>query len=192
MTESASTSGNEITKWKSARDKVKEYSRVLASGDFWYQVEKWASAYDLLLSKYARFRPGDRVCLARTPVINMETAPGWYECAHFLIEGAIATAVTVDVRGQRILYGLRFKSESWIDGAGRRNFVDPERLHVFTFAEEDLVPPVDTTTVKCCGCGRMVDSQHAYCADKRGRNDNLIELYLRETCYIESAGESND
>jgi len=42
--------------------------------------------------------------------------------------------------------------------------------------------PPDTVT--CCKCGRTVGFSDAICNDRRGGNDNLIELSLCTKCYF--------
>ena len=107
--------------------------------DLMYTMEKHAAAYDLLLTRYAKFHTGDRVQLGITPVIDDSTAPGWLSSKHFLLAGAEGMVRDVDVRGGVFYYQVVFDAESWLDDKKIERAIDADRRHSYCFAENYLV-----------------------------------------------------
>jgi hypothetical protein len=107
--------------------------------DLMYTMEKHAAAYDLLLTRYAKFHTGDRVQLGKTPIINETCAPGWVGSKHFLVAGASATVREVDVRDGVFYYQVVFDTESWLDAKKIERAVENDRRHSYCFAEDYLV-----------------------------------------------------
>lgn len=85
----------------------------------------------------AKFKVGDHVELAMTPVINERDSFGWLGSKHFLIEGARATVMDVDYRGNGFGYAIMFDEESWKDNQG---VIHPmkERKHTYYFGEQKI------------------------------------------------------
>jgi hypothetical protein len=107
--------------------------------DLMYKLEKFAAAYDLLLTRYAKFHVGDRVQLGITPFINETRAPGWLGSKHFLVAGAYGTVRDVDVRDGMFYYQVVFDAESWQDSEGIKHVVEPNERHSYCFGEGYLV-----------------------------------------------------
>ncbi len=119
--------------------KLHELRNALSGlSDLSYQFNKYANAYKLLLSKYAKFHVGDRVRLVLTPKISEADSPGWIGSRHFLVVGACGEIRDVDVRKDTFTYHVEFDSESWIDSNGVVNLVEPERRHTYNFSERYL------------------------------------------------------
>lgn len=125
---------------------LRQAGQFLTSGDFLYTIERFAAAYDLLISRYAPFKVGDRVRLTRTPNITENTAPGWLGSKHFLVAGALCTVKQVEVVPPADLrFAVAFDTESWIDRHGMEQQVEPERRHVYSFREGDLEKAQEVT-----------------------------------------------
>ena len=92
--------------------------------------------FKTFINTEARFKVGDRVELAYTPVITETESWGWLGSKHFLIEGAKATVNDVDYRGG-FGYSVQFDGESWMD---RDGVVHPitDRVHTYYFSEEKI------------------------------------------------------
>jgi hypothetical protein len=119
--------------------KLHELRNALSGlSDLSYQFNKYANAYKLLLSKYAKFHVGDRVRLVLTPKISEADSPGWMGSKHFLVVGARGEIRDVDVYKDTFTYHIEFDSESWIDSNGVVNLVEPERRHTYNFSERYL------------------------------------------------------
>jgi hypothetical protein len=121
---------NDLEKYLSELQRV---VNVLSDGDFLYRIRKYATAYRMVLTHYARFKVGDRVCLARTP--NLANAPGWRGCERFLIRGARATVVSSDIAvdSGEMRYAIAFDEESWCDLDGNVHLIADR--HPFSFSE---------------------------------------------------------
>ena len=100
-----------------------------------YTLEKYAAAYDLLLTRYAKFHTGDRVQIGVTPAIDENLAPGWLPSKHFLVAGAYGTVRDADVRDGTFYYQVAFDAESWRDRNGIEHAVPPAERHTYCFAE---------------------------------------------------------
>lgn len=111
--------------------------KKLNSSSMSYTMSCMVNAQQLLLTKYATFKVGDRVQLTKAPVINAAVASGWMGARHFLIPGAVATIQTVKVPQEGDLYyGLVFDEESYLDSKDRPVLAD--RKHQFCFAIDYL------------------------------------------------------
>ena len=81
-------------------------------------IKEKLQQFKTFLETKARFKVGDRVELALTPVITEQTAHGWLSSKHFLIEGAKATIVEVSYYNNGFGYQVIFDDESWKDDKG--------------------------------------------------------------------------
>jgi len=87
----------------------------------------------------ARFKVGDHVELAETPVITERTAHGWLGSKHFLLEGAKATVSDVDCRSGEFGYDIVFDDESWKESfTGVIHQTEAKHKHCYYFPEERL------------------------------------------------------
>jgi len=106
-----------------------------SGGPLDYYLKCLTKAYDLLLSKYAPFKPGDRVKLVKS--INFESSHGWYGSRHFLVPGArgIVESSSCDSNG-KLRFDIVFDDESWKDQKGEVHPVSQK--HTYCFFEDDL------------------------------------------------------
>jgi hypothetical protein len=86
----------------------------------------------------AKFKLGDRVELAVTPVINERDSFGWLGSKHFLVEGAKATVADVDFRGDSFGYSIIFDDESWKDRDGVVRPIEKKHKHTYYFGEKKI------------------------------------------------------
>jgi hypothetical protein len=81
-----------VEKVRQLVEAYKEFSK-LNVWDIGWNLDQLVASYDLLMSRFAPFKVGDRVALAKTPNITQESAPGWMRSKHFLVKGAEGTVV---------------------------------------------------------------------------------------------------
>lgn len=123
-------------------DKVHKYR----SSSYIYHLRCLIAAKNLLLNKYLPIKKGDRVKLVKN--VNIDDAPGWAGCKHFLVKGALATVANVEVRcsvakqienyEESIAYDLIFDNESYIDHNGQLCMTEEDHKHTFCFGESML------------------------------------------------------
>lgn len=135
------TINTEIARVKKELTDLRHIAYVLTDGNLLYRFHKYAAAYQKILSHYARFKIGDHVQLASTPVITEQNAPGWMSSKHFLVKGARGVVISSDFwESGNIMYGIRFDDESWRDLSGNIMLVEPSNRHSYTFRESVLEP----------------------------------------------------
>jgi hypothetical protein len=116
---------------------MKEANAILSGGPLDYYLTELAAAHDLLMTRFAPFKVGDRVELAVTPVINEKTRWGWMGCKHFLIKGAAGTVASSSCGTKGFRFGIIFDEESWISPLDKS--VNPtSEPHEFWFGEGSL------------------------------------------------------
>jgi len=106
-----------------------------SDGPLDYYLKCLIKAYDLLLTKYAPFKVGDRVALTKAP--DFKKAPGWKRGRHFLIPGAqgVVESSECDSKGS-LRFHVVFDDESWKDIDG---VVHPvSQKHTYCFFEHEL------------------------------------------------------
>lgn len=111
---------------------------VLSQGPAEYDLKCMLKATELLVTKYAPFKVGQRVELAATPIITKDKSYGWLHSKHFLVEGAQAVVASVDFDSEDLSFHVIFDDESWIDRDGKVNPIPPERKHTYGFRAEAL------------------------------------------------------
>ncbi len=104
------------------------------------EIKKSLEAFKKFLETKGLFKVGDRVELAKTPVINSTEAWGWMSSRHFLVEGAKGVVREVSYYRSRFVYSVEFDDEvSWIDDKDVIHpYTDNSRKHVYSFAESNL------------------------------------------------------
>lgn len=113
-----------------------EAHELLRKGPLSFYLREMSAAYELLMSRYAPFKVGDRVKLAKTPDITPEHAPGWMSCRHFLVQGAIATVSDARCGEGGFRFDVMFDGETWLDREGVERPISEK--HTFTFREASL------------------------------------------------------
>jgi len=101
---------------RKAAHKLKEAMDLFGRGPLDYYLSELVAAHDLLISRFAPFKVGDRVRLTKVP--DFEKAPGWAPSKHFLVVGAHATVVNVECGSGGFRFDVLFDDESWIDTVG--------------------------------------------------------------------------
>jgi hypothetical protein len=132
-----------IDKLREAAKALQFAMRLFDSGPLDYHLLELSAAYELLMSRYAPFKVGDRVRLLRAPDFNK--SPGWRGCEHFLVAGANGEVRTAECGSDGFRFGVVFDEESWVNchdqsvhpiGEGNR--------HQFSFGEGWLEHEVTT------------------------------------------------
>lgn len=123
--------------------KLREAMELLSRGPLEYYLTELIAAHDLLMTRFAPFKTGDRVMLTKAPIMSADH--GWKPCAHFLVRGSTGTVVNADCGSKGFQFGVVFDDESTTVGyaigdlkIGDRVPVSPERRHVFAFSESYL------------------------------------------------------
>lgn len=128
---------NQIERAKAFSDAMNEYVKTVLSGPESYFWERIDDYMDVLFNRLAPFKVGDRVKLTKTPEITKDKSWGWIGSKHFLIEGAKATVVEVDIYKGKFSLGLHFDRESRLHyETGEEIFKDPDKKSIYTFNEE--------------------------------------------------------
>lgn len=122
---------------KKAKKLFSEAIAILNSGPASYYFEQLVIHSDALLSKYAKYKIGDRVRLSKT-FMKDDCGWGWYDSLHFLIKGSTAKVDEVGYDELGFYYGVVFDHESWIDRDDNEQPV--EHKHCYSMRESSLEP----------------------------------------------------
>lgn len=135
---------------KKAAAMMREAMAILSSGPLDYYLTEMAAAHELLMSRYAPFKVGDRVELAVTPTINCKTSYGWLGSKHFLKKGAKGTVIDASCGTRGFCFGVMFDDESWISPIDKTvNLTEPDKRHIFYFDERSLSHAADEHGASC-------------------------------------------
>ncbi len=127
-------------------DNVKEGIRLLTEGmsklshgPFEYYLTCLVQARDLLLTRFAPFKVGDRVAICRKLDIKPDSA--WFACLHYLKPGSIGTVHSSEVdRDGRLRFDVVFDDESWVDrDNGSVHPIEEKDRHTYCMFEGDIV-----------------------------------------------------
>lgn len=100
------------------------------------EIKRTLQEFKKFMETKSKFKVGDRVEIAETPVINEKECWGWLSSKHFLIEGAKATISEISYYNNDFGYLVIFDDESWKDQQGVIHPVsEKSRYH---FWERDL------------------------------------------------------
>lgn len=113
------------------------------SGPLDFYLRSLLAARDLLLGKYAPFRPGDRVTLSKP--FKFRNAPGWVGKEHFITPGEPATVESSEVSTEgELWFSIVFDNETYILDGEKKPVTSKHR---FKFWEDQLTLIVPPTTV---------------------------------------------
>lgn len=115
---------------------MREATDLLSKGPLSYYLEELAASHELLMTRFAPIKVGDRVRLTRVP--NFESAPGSVPSKHFLVVGALGTVRESSCGRRGFRFSVEFDDESWIDRAGSVIPIEPKDRHTFSFGENSL------------------------------------------------------
>lgn len=114
---------------------VEDGIRILSSGPLDYTLQKLTKAHEVLMTRFAPFKVGDRVALRRAP--DMDSNHGWRHCRHFLIPGAVGTVRSADCSlAGNLIFDVDFDHQPWIDQDGKKH--DPAEHYTFCLREDSL------------------------------------------------------
>jgi hypothetical protein len=122
-----------IAKLREAAKALRSAMHLFDDGPLEYYLLELSAAYDLLMSRYAPFKVGDRVWLRRAPDFN--EFPGWRGCEHFLIAGAKGEVRTAECGSSGFRFGVVFDEESWVNCHDQSVHLIRENQHQFSFGE---------------------------------------------------------
>jgi hypothetical protein len=163
---------------KKGFDLIRQGMSILNNGPLDYYVRRLTECYDLLVTRFAPFKVGDRIELTTTPVINDRERYGWLGSKHFLVEGAVATVAAVDVDGDGFSFGLHFDNDSWIDHHGQKQ--PTMQKGMYFFRESWVRAAKETPAAPKCDCEgpqKIGPDYHApYCSTVAGGKELREQL----------------
>lgn len=124
-----------LTDVRYAIDSLTNLVKSISAQDLKYRFDKYEGYAKALFERFAPFKPGDRVVLVETPVINEKESWGWLGHKHYLVAGAVATVKAVDYKDDQFIAEVVFDNESWL----RTHGLDKNNNWV-TFNPPVLVP----------------------------------------------------
>lgn len=127
----------DIERVKKATRLMREGMDLFSQGPFEYYLENLTASYDLLISRFAPFKVGDDVVLAKTPEINEQTAWGWMPAKHYLKRGARGLVQEVSCGTGGFSFMVSFAAESWINSMTKEVNPTPHK-HYYAFKEHWL------------------------------------------------------
>jgi hypothetical protein len=99
---------------------------MLAGGPLDYYLTEMAAAHDLLMTRYAPFKVGDRVRLKAAPEINEKVRFGWLGWKSLLLAGAPGVVVRADCGSRGFVFGVQFDADDTRSGKSEFAFSDGE------------------------------------------------------------------
>ena len=111
---------------RKAASLMREAQDLLSAGPLDYYLTEMAAAHELLMTRFAPFKVGDRVRLRAAPEIAEDVRPGWLGWKYLLVAGAAGTVVRADCGSRGFSFGVVFDADT------SRNKGE------FTFSDEDL------------------------------------------------------
>jgi hypothetical protein len=115
---------------------IEQGMRRLATGPLDYNLKKLVKARELLLTRFAPFKVGDRVTLAKELYVAPDS--GWIFCKHFLVPGSVGRVKDSDCDADgRLRFFIEFENQTWIDREGVEQPMDKKSL--FCLFEDQLV-----------------------------------------------------
>lgn len=117
-------------------DLISEGLSALNSGPFDFYLRQLIAAHKLVVERFAPFKIGDTVELAKVP--NFEKALGWRGFEDFLVIGAVGQVRGIEIYAEGIIcFDVIFENESYIwRGAAK----PVSQKHTFRFPEDCLRP----------------------------------------------------
>ena len=129
----------DIDKVQEAAKLLREALDILSSGPLDYYLTELVVAHNLLMTRYAPFKVGDRVQLKVTPEITENVRYGWLGHKHFLVEGAAGVVRDAGCGSRGFWFMVSFDEHSWIHFQTKAWMPVPEADRgLFTFGEHDL------------------------------------------------------
>lgn len=129
----------DIERIKTGAAKIREGMDLMAGGPLDYYLEQLAASYELLITRFAPFKVGERVELAHTPEISEKVAWGWLSGKHYLKAGTVGTVQEVSCGKGGFSFLVSFDDESWIHPHTKERQPTPHEHH-YGFKEHWLRP----------------------------------------------------
>ena len=101
----------DVDKVRKAAKMMREAQDILSGGPLDYYLLELASAHDLLMTRYAPFKVGDRVRLKAAPEITESVRFGWLSHKTLLVAGAAGVVVTATCGSRGFMFGVMFDAD---------------------------------------------------------------------------------
>lgn len=108
----------DLDRVRKAAKMMREAQDMLSGGPLDYYLTEMAAAHDLLMTRYAPFKVGDRVRLKAAPEIT-----GWKS---LLVAGAPGVVSRADCGSRGFMFGVQFDADDTRSGKGEFAFSDGE------------------------------------------------------------------
>lgn len=116
----------DLDRVRKAAKMMREANDLLSAGPLDFYLTEMAAAHELLMTRYAPFKIGDRVRLKAAPEITENVRPGWLGWKSLLVAGAPGFVVRADCGSGGFSFRVVFDADT------RRNRGE------FMFGENDL------------------------------------------------------
>jgi hypothetical protein len=120
--------------FKEASGYIKKGLSMFDGGPLEFYLTEMAAAYEMLMTRFAPFRVGDKVVLVKK--LDIKSDSGWFYSRHFLIVGALGVVRHAECGTSGFKFDVEFDNETWIDKEGNENPISQK--HSFRFGESSL------------------------------------------------------
>jgi hypothetical protein len=101
----------ELDKVRIAAKLLTQAQDILSGGPLEYYLTELAAAHDLLMTRYAPFKVGDRVRLKAAPEITESVRPGWMHYKTLLVAGALGVVSTASCGSRGFVFDIIFDAD---------------------------------------------------------------------------------
>ena len=98
----------DLDRIRKAARMMREAQEMLSGGPLDFYLTEMAAAYELLMTRYAPFRVGDRVRLKAAPEITNKVRPSWLYWKLLIVPGAQGVVVSADCGTDGFRFGVKF------------------------------------------------------------------------------------
>ena len=116
----------DLDKVRKAAKMMRVAQEMLSGGPLDYYLNEMAAAHELLMTRYAPFKVGDRVRLKAAPEITEKVRYGWMGWKSLLVAGAPGVVVRADCGSRGFVFGVQFDADDSRSGKGEFAFSDGE------------------------------------------------------------------
>jgi hypothetical protein len=116
----------DVDKVREAAKLMRRAQEILAGGPLDYYLTEMAAAHDLLMTRYAPFKVGDRVRLKAAPEITENVRYGWLGWKSLLVAGAPGVVVHTNCGNRGFVFCVQFDADDTRSGKSWFAFSDGE------------------------------------------------------------------
>ena len=102
----------DLDRVRKAAKMMREAQDLLSAGPLDFYLTEMAAAHELLMTRYAPFKVGDRVRLKAAPEITENVRPGWLGWKSLLVAAAAGTVVRADCGSRGFTFSVVFDADT--------------------------------------------------------------------------------